>query len=166
MFVKLVKMEIIYCENIPEIKRQKEFLEDKLKVKIKIIGKKITIQGEGIDEYECCLVLDAINFGFPAKIAALIKEEDIIFEKINIKDFTRRKDLSTVRSRLIGTHGKTKKTLEAISNSKIIIKDNSVGIIGPAESIEYITTALTNLIRGTKQTNIYKYLERINARKK
>ena len=119
-----------------------------------------------MDEYEASLVLDAINLGFPSKTAVLLKEEDIIFEKINIKDFTRRKNLSVIRSRLIGTHGKTKKTLEGISGCKIIIKDNAVGIIGPAESIEYVITGVTNLIRGTKQTNIYKYLERVNTKRK
>jgi len=104
--------------------------------------------------------------GFPSKTAILLKEEDLIFEKINIKEFTRRKNLSIIRSRLIGTHGKTKKTLEGISGCKIIIKDNAVGIIGPAESMGYTITGITNLIRGTKQTNIYKYLERVNTKRK
>ncbi|MCH7568342.1 MAG: hypothetical protein IIA87_02880 [Nanoarchaeota archaeon] len=159
-------METFYCKNILELKREKNFLEKKLNIKIRIKGKKVLIYGDSIEEYEFSLVLDAINLGYSAKTAALLTEEDIILEKINIKDFTRRKNLEVVRGRLIGTHGRTKRTIEQISGCEIAIKDNTVGIIGPAESIEYALTAITNLIRGTKQTNIYKYLERINAKRK
>ena len=158
--------EEIYCERLTELKREKNFLEKNLKVKITIKRKKIIIKGEPLDEYEALMVLDAINLGFSARKSCSLKDEDMIFERLNIKDHTRRKNLEIVRGRLIGTHGKTKETIEKICNCEIKIKGNIVGIIAPAESIEYITTAITNLIRGTKQTNIYKYLERINTQRK
>jgi rRNA processing protein Krr1/Pno1 len=47
-----------------------------------------------------------------------------------------------------------------------VLHDNTVGIIGPAETIEEATTAIGNLIRGSKQANIYRFLERMNAAKK
>ena len=156
----------IYCKRITEIKREKRFLERKLKVKISVNGRVITIECEPIEEYEAGLVFEAINLGFSAQTASLLTEGDYLFEKINIKDYTRRKNLDVIRSRLIGTHGGTKKTIEQISGCGIVIKDNIVGIIGPAESVEYALTAVTNIIRGTKQTNTYKYLERINTGKK
>ena len=156
----------IYCEKINELKREKEFLEKKLNTKIKITGKKVQIQGDSINEYESEMVIDAISLGFPARMASLLTNENFIFEKINIKNYARNKNLKVVKSRLIGTHGKTKKTIEQISGCNIVIKENMIGIICPAESTEYIITAIINLIIGSKQTNIYKYLEKINTLKK
>lgn len=153
-------------QRTAELKREKKFLEKTLNIKITIQGKKVTIDGDPLDEYEADLVLDAMSFGFPAKTAAILKNEDFAFRKINIKDYTRRKNLKEVLRRIIGTHGKTRKTLENISGSKIIIKDHEVGIIGPSEEIEYTITATANIIRGSKQTNTYKYLEKINRKRK
>ena len=159
-------MEVFFIPNIREVKKEKKFLERKLKIKINILGRKVTIQGDPLDEYEASLAFDAMSIGFSASTAAELKNENMIFEKLNIKDFSRKKNLEVIRGRLIGTHGKTKKTIEQIAGAKIKIKDNIIGIIAPAESIDSITTAITNIIRGSKQTNMYKYLERINTSKK
>ena len=156
-------METIYFDRIVELKKEKNFLERELNVKIDIKGKYVRLDGEPLDEYEAYLVLDAINLSFPVKTAILLKDEEMIFKKINIKDFSRKKRLDIVKGRLIGTKGKTKRVLEEISGCKIKIKDNFVGIIGPAESVEYTLTGITNIIKGTKQTNVYKYLEKINT---
>jgi len=159
-------MDSIYCKNLSELKREKKFLENKLNIKIKIKGRNIIISGEPLEEYEASVIIDAINFGFSAQTASLLIDEEFEFEKINIKDFARKKNLEVVRGRLIGTHGKTKSTIEQISSCHIKIKDNTVAIIGPADSIEYALTAIINIIKGSKQTNVYKYLERINRQKK
>ena len=158
-------MEILFCENLVELKKKRKFLEKKLNVKLNIKGKQITIEGSSLDEYEASLVIDAISLGFPATTALLLKEDDMVFEKFQIRDFTKRKSLKVIRGRIIGTHGKTKKTIEQIADCKIKIKRNTIGIIGPAESIEYARTGITNIIHGSKQTNVYKYLERINRQK-
>jgi len=105
-------METIYFNKTNELRKEKEFLEKKLNVKINIKRKNVIIQGNPLDEYEASLVLDAINLGFSARTAALLKDEDMIFEKINIKDFAGKKRLDIVRGRLIGTNGKTKRALE------------------------------------------------------
>jgi len=159
-------METLYCKNLTELKREIKFLERTFKVKIEIKGRQVFVEGESLDEFEMEAVIDAMNLGFSARTAALIKEEDIVFEKLNIKDHTRRKNLDVVRGRLIGTHGKTKNTLEQISGCEIKIKDNIVGVIGEAESVTNTLTAIANIIKGSKQTNVYKFLERINTGKK
>ncbi len=155
-------MEQITFENTAELKRTKEELEKALKVKITIKEKEVTIEGEAVDEYEASIVLGAIALGFSAKKALLLKNEEMIFRKLHIKDYTRRKNLSEIKARLIGTGGKTKKTIEELSNTEIVIKNNEVGIIGEAESIDFATTAIINIIRGSKQANVYHYLEEKN----
>ena len=89
----------------------------------------------------------------------------MIFKKIHIRDFTRRKSLSDVRARLIGTQGKTRRTLEEISDCSIVVNENAVGIIGPTSAIDNTVQAVINIIRGSKQANIYRFLERMNTQK-
>jgi len=159
-------VETIFVERTQEIKREKELLESKLGVKIEIQGRKVNFEGSPLNEYEAHIVLEAIGFGFSAKTALLLKEETYIFRVIKIKDVTRKTNMEAIKARLIGTYGKTKTTLETIADCKIVIQGNSVGIIGAAEEIEEATTAINNLIRGSKQANVYKFLEKMNRERK
>lgn len=159
-------METLLFDSVGEVKREKALLEKKLRVTITVQGKKVSFEGPSLEEYEASLVLEAMQFGFSASDALLLLEEDVAFKKINIKNFTRRKNLTDVRARVIGTYGRTKRTIQNIADCKLFIKGNEVGIIGSAEEIDQAVTALTNLIRGSKQSNVYNFLERMNANKK
>ena len=119
-------METIYFDRLGELKRTKDELEKRLKVSISIQGKRVTINGGAFEEFEALTILEAMNFGFSAKIALMLKDADC----------------------------------------QVIVKGNEVGLICPAEEIDYVLTGMTNLIRGSKQANIYKFLERINAARK
>ena len=118
------------------------------------------ISGEELNEYIFLRVFEAIEMGFSISDALLLSNEHYIFEKINIKDVSRRKDLSQVRARVIGTFGKTLKTMCGLSNCEIVLHDNLVGVIGKADDIEFALTAMKSLIRGSKQANVYSYLEK------
>src|SRR3989338_8177713 len=61
-------METIYFQNASEIKREEANLEKKLKVSIKINGRKAEIEGAPIDEYEATRILEAMQFGFRSEI--------------------------------------------------------------------------------------------------
>jgi ribosomal RNA assembly protein len=159
-------METIYCGRVGDIKKEKTFLEKKLGVKIEVKGKNVTVDGLSFDEYEATTVLNAISFGFPVKTAIMLKDENLVFRIIPIKNFTRRKDLRVVKGRLIGTEGKTKKTIENLADCKVIIRDKEVGVLCESEEVEYIITAITGIIRGSKQSNMYRFLEKINADRK
>jgi len=160
-------MEKIYPENPRKIAQNKEKIEEKLNVKIKIQGKQVEIEGDSpIEEYEARTIIDALDFGFRLKDALRLTDENVVFRKLPIKQFTTRKDLEEVRGRVIGREGKTKRTLEEISGCAVVIHNNHVGLIGPAESIEEATTAAINLIKGSKQANVYRFLERMNVAKR
>lgn len=159
-------METILINNIKEIQKAIPNLEKSLGLKIKLEGKKALVEGEPMEEYEARKILEAISFGFSAKQAMQLKDPEIAFKTINIKKFTRRANLKDVRARIIGKEGKVKRTLENLSRTSIIIKGNEVGIIGDAESTEEIITALASLIKGSKQSNVYSFLERMNAKRK
>jgi len=156
-------MEQVYFERVNELKKNKAELEQRLNVKITLEGKKAIIEGESVDEYEAVRVLEAIAFGFSAKKAIILTNENFRFQIINIKHFTRRKDMEDVRARVIGTEGKTKRTIETITGCSVMVKENQAAILGPVDSIEDAVTAIGNIAKGTKQANVYRFLERMNA---
>lgn len=153
-------MKIIILKNSTNIIKNKEKLEKVLNVKITNRGKEITIKGEPEEEYFTEKIIDALDFGFPLSTAILIKRVGFIFEILNIKDYTKRKDLERIRARIIGTKGKTLKTLCQLTKCHFELKDNNVGIIGPPEYIKNAHDAIVSLIKGTKQSNVYTFLEK------
>jgi len=152
-------MKTILSEKLPRILKNKKRLEEILKIKISNRGKEVTIEGEAKDEFRAQKVIDAINFGFPFSTAILIKTEDFEFEILNIKEHTNRKDLSSVRARIIGKGGKTLKTLTDLSDCFFELKDNFVGIIGAPQLMKNAQESVTSIIRGSKQGNVYKKKE-------
>lgn len=153
-------MKTIICEKLPRIIKNKKKLEQELNIKITNRGKEVTINGAPKHEYIAEKVIDALNFGFPFSSTRLIKKEDFIFEIINIKDYTKRKDLKRIRARIIGTKGKTLKTLSNLTKCYFELKDNYIGIIGLPECIKNAQEAIISIIQGSKQSNVYNRLEK------
>ncbi len=153
-------MAILVSEDVSKVAKNKKRLESILNVKITIRGKEITINGAPEDEYTAEKVIDAINFGFPISVALLIKEEEFLFEILDIKKYTHRKDFETIRARIIGEKGKTLKTLNTLTECFFELKDNNVGIIGSPELIKNASDAVIFLIQGSKQANVYSFLEK------
>ena len=157
-------MKTILSDKLPRIIKSRKKLEKTLNVKITNRGKEVTIKGAPEDEYAAEKVIDALNFGFPFSTAMLIKQHDFIFEIINIKEHTKRKDLERIKARIIGKKGKTLKTLCNLTNCYFEIKDNFVGIIGAPECIENAQEAIILIIKGAKQGNVYGVLERTQVK--
>jgi len=153
-------METVICEKPARIIKNRERLERELKVKIMNKDGEITIDGSPEDEYFTEKVITALDFGFPFSVALLIKTEDFMFETLNIKDYTRKKDLERVRARIIGTKGKTLRTLNELTKCYFELKDNRVGIIGEPEYIKNAQEGMISLIRGAKWANVYAFLEK------
>lgn len=159
-FLFISIMKTILCEKLPRITKNRKRLEAKLNVKITNRGKEVSINGQPEDEYVAEKVIDALNFGFPFSNSILMKEEGCEFEILNIKNHTNRKDLERIRARIIGTKGKTLKTLCDLTKCHFELKDNWVGIIGPPECIENAQEAVISIIKGAKQGNVYSRLEK------
>lgn len=153
-------MKTIILTKVARIIKSRRKLEAELNVKITNRGKEVKINGSPEDEYTAEKVLDALEFGFPLSYALLIKKEDYIFERINIKDHTKRPDLERVRGRIIGTGGGTLRTLNQLTKCFFELKDNEIGIVGDPEYIQNAQEAIISLIKGSKQSNVYSHLER------
>jgi ribosomal RNA assembly protein len=153
-------MEKIFCEKFKRIIKNKAKLEKNLGITLTANREEITIDGLPEKEYIAEKVIEALDFGFPFSIALLIKEEDLIFEALNIKNYTKRKDLAAVRARIIGKDGKTLQTLHHLTKCYFELKDNSVGIIGDPEYIRNANEAIMYLAQGAKHSNVYTFLEK------
>ncbi|HLA23565.1 MAG TPA: KH domain-containing protein [Candidatus Nanoarchaeia archaeon] len=153
-------MKKIISEKFPRILKNKRRLEKELGIKISHRGKEVFFSGNPENEYVTEKVFDALEFGFPFSVALEISNEDLMFEVINIKDHTKRSDLRSVRARIIGKNGKTLKTLSDLTKCHFELKDNQVGIIGSPEEIENAQVAVVSLIHGSKQANVYAFLEK------
>jgi len=146
-------------EIIKKILRNRKKLETKLKVKIQAKESRIELEGDELNTYIAEKVFDALDSNFSLNIALLLAEEEYLLEDIPIKRLTN-KNLKTVRARIIGTKGKTLKLLSELSDCYLTLHDNTISIIGSAEKIKETENALKSLILGSKQSNVFKYLEK------
>lgn len=153
-------MHVIQIQNIKKISTRRKILERKLNIKIKIKNKNVILEGDEINQYITISIFEAIDKGFEVEQALLLIDPNYILENINVKELTRRKNISQVRARIIGTKGRTLKVLSELTNCHIILHGNQVFIIGPSERIKDAINGLKKLIHGSKQSSTYSYLER------
>lgn len=159
-------MEKFQKKTIKKILKNKKKLEKKLKVRINIKGKKVNLEGDELDIYTAEKVLEAIDRSFPIKAALLLLDENYMLAKIPIKKYSKRKKIDRVRARIIGKGGKTLKTIKKLSNCEITLHDNVISILGPTQRMRGTTTAIIKLIKGSKQANVYAFLEKEKAKPK
>lgn len=157
-------MKQIPIKSTRKLLANKNIIEDKLKIKLEVKGKSLIIDGDEINEFVAERIVDALELGFSARTALLLKEEDYMLETLSIKSYSK-KNPSVIRARVIGTRRKTLDTIEEITNCHVVLHENIVGIIGHVDEIKGAMQAIINLIRGAKNANVYSYLERLNARR-
>ncbi len=107
-------------------------------------------------------VVRAIGRGFSPERAYRLFDAGVYLEIIDLKDYTGKnsKRVKTVRSRLIGTRGKTRRLIEELSESYVSIYGNTVSIIGDYIQMEISRESIMMILRGNQHGTVYKYLER------
>jgi len=158
-------METFRVRRIREVGKNIKELEEKLKVSIKTFQGKVIIEGSAQDEYDAEKIFEALDFGFSIKRALLLKQEDFVFRRIHIGEHTKR-NLKDVQARLIGTKGKTRRVISNLTECEMIIKEGEIGLIGQVEDVDSAEIALISIIKGSKQANMYKFLEKRNQKRK
>lgn len=158
-------MEKLYLENSRKVIQNKKQIEETLKVKLEIKAGVVTIEGKAENELIAFSVLEAIELGFAIPLALELRLEDFAFEKILIKNIiSRKRNLSQVRARIIGTERRALDQLEYLTGCDIVLHNNIAGIIGRTEDVKRASYALRKLISGSKHANVYAFLEEQNAR--
>jgi len=150
-------------ENPKRIKQAIKLIESKLNIKISYNNKTtFEIKGNELDEFLGEKILTAIDFGFNAEDALILKKEDFSLQFVNIKSHTKKKNFQLIRSRIIGREGRAKATIEELTGSIIVLHENKIGIIVDSNHLDSVVQALISIIQGSKHANVFAYLEKQN----
>ena len=115
-----------------------------------------------------CNVITAIGRGFSPKKAIKLLEDEFYLEVLDIRDYVGKKQEHVVRmrSRLIGTRGKTRALIEELTGAYVSVYGNTVGIIGDTLQLDVARRALDMLLEGSEHKAVYHFLERSSAKLK
>jgi ribosomal RNA assembly protein len=148
----------------------KRHIEEKLGVRLEVEsdsgGVTVTLNEEVTDPsllFKAKDVVAAIGRGFaPERALRLIRDEDAIFDLIDLRDTFGRSesDIKRVKGRIIGMNGKTRRLIEELSNADVVVYGHTVGIIGTFEQVNVARSAVQMLIDGSQHHTVYKFLQR------
>jgi ribosomal RNA assembly protein len=107
-------------------------------------------------------VIHAFGRGFDFNTAMNLLDEEYYLETIEIKDYAgkSRNRMITLKGRVIGTEGKTKKIIEKYTGTKIAIYGKTISIIGKYDSVMIARKAIEMLLSGRLHTTVYRFLEK------
>ena len=121
----------------------------------------IKIEGDGLEVYQAKQVLKAFGRGFSINDSLCLLDDDCGFEIINLPDLIKSdKRIIIVKSRIIGTEGKTKKLIEKYTKTKLAISGKTVSILGKWDKINLSKEAVMKIVDGCSHSVLYKWLER------
>ncbi len=145
----------------------KKILEEKSKLIINIDSK---IGEISIDDHESknplnAIILEniilAIGRGFSPEHAMRLFGEDMEFYIFDIRDYVGKKEshVRRLKARIIGTHGKSKRVLEELTDSNISVYGHTVSIIADFVTMDVIKRAIDKLLTGSKHASVYRFIE-------
>ncbi len=108
-------------------------------------------------------VVIAIGRGFsPEHAFKLIEDENAVLDIIDLRAIFGRSesDIRRVKGRIIGMEGKTRRTIEELTDTHISIYGHTVGIIGNIENVQVAREAIQMLIEGRQHATVYGFLHR------
>ena len=142
----------------------KKELEERTKTKIIVDSKEGDIFLSGNDAlslFDVVEVIKAIGRGFNPDIAFLILKQDYVFELINMNDFAKTKNDSVrLKGRVIGSEGKSRNTIEELTETNISVYGKTIGIIGLQENVASARKAIESLLSGSPHSNVFRFLEK------
>ncbi len=108
-------------------------------------------------------VVSAIGRGFaPDQAFRLIRVEDAIFDSIDLRQIFGRSesDIHRVKSRIIGMNGKTRRTIEELTEADMVVYGHTVGFIGNFEQVDAARNAVQMIIQGSEHHTVYNFLQK------
>jgi ribosomal RNA assembly protein len=143
----------------------KKELEEYTKSKILIDSQEgdVTIEGEdSLKVYNAREIVKAIARGFNPEYAKLLLKQDYTAEIINLPDFLGKstKKIIRMKGRVIGSHGKSRKIIEDLTETRISVYGKTIGILGFYEDVIEAKRAIESLLTGSPHSTVFKWLER------
>ncbi|VVB74093.1 Uncharacterised protein [uncultured archaeon] len=122
----------------------------------------ISISSEDpIMEWKAVDVVKAIGRGFEPDTAMRLFSDDYVLRIISLKDiFKTEKQRIRVKSRVIGTKGKTRSTIEEVSGANVRVYGNTVAFIGKPEEVDLAERAVKMILNGSSHSSVYFFLQK------
>ncbi len=143
-----------------EVKKQ---LEENTKTKIRVDSEEgdVFVSGEdGVTLFNVREIIKAIGRGFNPELAFLLLQQDYLFELIEIQDYASTpKHVLRLKGRVIGAGGKSRRTIEELTETYISVYGKTIAIIGQAENMALVRKAVESLLEGSPHANVYRWLE-------
>jgi ribosomal RNA assembly protein len=161
----MIDFVLIPEERVELLKKDKKFL----KLLSQLTGVKLTFNEEvqlesddAIKLMKAKQIVLAIGRGFLPNDALDLVDEEYHLLILNIKDWAgkSRKRIITLKGRVIGEGGKTKRIIEQLTDTKLAIYGKTISIIGRWQDAEKAREAITMLLSGSQHSTVYRFLER------
>lgn len=148
--------------------RVKEYIEEKLNVELQIDseqGDVTMLLPEKTNDpsivFRAKDIVTAIGRGFaPEQAFRLIRDEEAIFDLIDLRTIFGRSesDIKRVKGRIIGMNGKTRRIVEELTSTEVVVYGHTVGIIGTFDQVSVARGAIQMLIDGSQHHTVYRFL--------
>ena len=139
-------------------------LEKELGVSIDVESREGEVSIVGSDSLKLYIakdVLKAIARGFNPDVATLLLQEENVLEIIDVSEFAHTKDaMQRLKGRLIGYQGKSRKTIEQLTECYLSVYGKTAALIGSLEQVSVAKRAVEALLGGSQHAAVYKWLER------
>ncbi len=167
-FVRVPKERVgVLVGSEGKVKRE---IEEKLKVELKIEsedgGVEITLNEKADDPsliFRAKDAVTAIGRGFaPEQAFRLIRNEDTVFDFVDLRAVFGRSesDIRRVKSRIIGMNGKTRRTIEELTEADVVVYGHTIGLIGTFEQVDAARNAVQMIVEGSQHHTVYAYLQK------
>ncbi len=138
----------------------------KIKDKLNDLGIKISLEDNKLvydceDPYIGRMILTAIARGFDLENAMILQDPDYSLYIIDLDEFFNTQNrIRVIKGRVIGREGSIKIAIEEATNSKIAIFYNTIAVIAPYYSYNYVIRAINMLINGSKHASVLNFLSK------
>jgi ribosomal RNA assembly protein len=141
----------------------KKQIEQKTHTKIQITKDgEVTISSEeSLNAWNCRQIIKAIGRGFSPDAALLLTDENFALEIIELKEWVGKNEnaMKRLKGRVIGEAGKSKTTIEDLTETYISIYGKTISIIGEAAKILAAKKAIEMLLDGSRHATVFRLLE-------
>ena len=144
-------------KRIPVILRGKKEIEEATRTRIALNGE-ITLEGDAIGIMDANNIIKAVGRGFSVDVALKLTDEGNNLCIISLPDD--RKKLKRIKSRIIGTGGRSKQKIEKMTFTEISVYGKTVGIIGKYDNVDVARRSIEKLIGGSPHSNVYRFIEK------
>ncbi|MFX1245650.1 MAG: KH domain-containing protein [Promethearchaeota archaeon] len=104
-------------------------------------------------------ITQAIGRGFSPQRAFALLDDDVYLRIVDLEEFgSTPNQIRRLKGRVIGKGGKTRRTIEELTDTYIAVMGNTIGVIGEVENQQVAVNAIVRLLRGAEHSTINRYL--------